>query len=58
MGTVGAVTVTYALRNADDDAALTDAPAVAKTSAVPVRQADDDSTLAATPITAVGDHFT
>ena len=55
-GTLGAdVTVTYALRNADDDAALADAPAVANTTVVAVRHADDDSPAPAAAITAVYD---
>ncbi len=55
-GTLGAdTTVTYALRNAADDAALDGAPTVADTTVVAVRHADDDSTAAAAPITAVYD---
>ncbi len=48
-----AETVTYALRNAADDAALTGAPTIADTSVVPVRHADDDSSADAVAITAV-----
>ncbi len=55
-GSLGtAITVTYALRNAADDAALDGAPTVEDTSVIPVRHADDDSTRVATAITAVYD---
>ena len=55
-GTLGGdVPVAYALRNADDDAALPDAPAVTSTTVVAVRHADDDEPAAAAAITAVYD---
>lgn len=46
-------TVTYVLRNADDDAGLEGAPTVASTTVLPVRHADDDSSAAAADIAAV-----